>query len=831
MEQELPPQFDRFTENAKRSLENAGILAASLGSAYVGSEHLLLGVLKTQGSIGAKILSHVGVTIDKLQLTITANMTVSTQALQALSVTAKKTITLALRVAQEYGQPYAGTEHLLYAILSQRNARANVLLREISINPNEIRNELEQYLNAQTPVYGDDRRTRRRNGKQAQSDTPALDHFGIDLTQKAVEGELDPMVGRKPQVDRMISILNRRQKNNPVLIGEPGVGKTAIVEGLAERIIHEEVPEVLLGKRIIMLDMATVIAGTKYRGEFEERLKKLIEEVTDNKDVILFIDELHTVVGAGSAEGAIDAANILKPALSRGMVQVIGATTLDEYRRHIEKDAALERRFQPVIVPEATVDETIEVLKGVRSKYEEHHGVSITDEAVEAAAKLSARYIADRFLPDKAIDLIDEAASLARIERGGSSKQLKKLRDRILEVNEQIDEAVYNQDFEYAARLKAEVSVLEEKMQTQEQKDATKKHLTIGEEDIAKVISLATGIPVTRLVKVETEQLKKLATTLKKHIVGQDEAVEAIAQSIRRSRTGIAHADRPIGSFIFLGPTGVGKTEIARVLAREIFHDKDALIKVDMSEFMERHNVSRLVGAPAGYVGYEDAGQLTEQVRRKPYSIVLFDEIEKAHPDVFNMLLQILEDGQLSDAKGRAVDFRNTIIIMTSNVGAKALYQEAKIGFATDTPDEQKELDRLHEQMKGAIQQELKRTFRPEFLNRVDHTVIFKALSKLDVRVIVDLQLKDLARRLYQKDIMLKFAPSVKQLLIEKGYDVNNGARPMRRAIQALVEDRLAEAMIEGAINEGDTVQIKAQKGEVVLEVTNNVNVAKTPVE
>ncbi|MCC7543286.1 ATP-dependent Clp protease ATP-binding subunit, partial [bacterium] len=624
---------------------------------------------------------------------------------------------------------------------------------------------------------------------------------------------------------------NRRQKNNPVLIGEPGVGKTAIVEGLAERIIHEEVPEVLLGKRIIMLDMATVIAGTKYRGEFEERLKKLIEEVTDNKDVILFIDELHTVVGAGSAEGAIDAANILKPALSRGMVQVIGATTLDEYRRHIEKDAALERRFQPVIVPEATVDETIEVLKGVRSKYEEHHGVSITDEAVEAAAKLSARYIADRFLPDKAIDLIDEAASLARIERGGSSKQLKKLRDRILEVNEQIDEAVYNQDFEYAARLKAEVSVLEEKMQTQEQKDATKKHLTIGEEDIAKVISLATGIPVTRLVKVETEQLKKLATTLKKHIVGQDEAVEAIAQSIRRSRTGIAHADRPIGSFIFLGPTGVGKTEIARVLAREIFHDKDALIKVDMSEFMERHNVSRLVGAPAGYVGYEDAGQLTEQVRRKPYSIVLFDEIEKAHPDVFNMLLQILEDGQLSDAKGRAVDFRNTIIIMTSNVGAKALYQEAKIGFATDTPDEQKELDRLHEQMKGAIQQELKRTFRPEFLNRVDHTVIFKALSKLDVRVIVDLQLKDLARRLYQKDIMLKFAPSVKQLLIEKGYDVNNGARPMRRAIQALVEDRLAEAMIEGAINEGDTVQIKAQKGEVVLEVTNNVNVAKTPVE
>lgn len=832
MEQELPPQFDRFTENAKHSLEHAGMLAASLGSAYVGSEHLLLGVLKTQGSIGAKILMQAGVTVDKLQLTLAANMSVSTQALQALSVTAKKTITLALRVAQEYGQPYAGTEHLLYAILSQRNARANVLLREIAVNPNDIRTELEQYLTAQTPVYGEDKRTGRRvgSGRGVQSDTPALDHFGIDLTQKAENDELDPMVGRKAQVDRMVSILNRRQKNNPVLIGEPGVGKTAIVEGLAERIIHEDVPEMLLGKRIIMLDMATVIAGTKYRGEFEERLKKLIEEVTDNKDIILFIDELHTVVGAGSAEGAIDAANILKPALSRGMVQVIGATTLDEYRKHIEKDAALERRFQPVIVPEATVDETIEVLRGVRPKYEEHHGVEITEEAIESAAKLAARYIADRFLPDKAIDLIDEAASLARIERGGSSKQLKTLRDRIAEVNDQIDDAVYNQDFEYAARLKAEVSVLEQKMQTQEQKDASKKHLTIGEEDIAKVISLSTGIPVTRLVKVETEQLKRLATTLKKHIVGQDEAVEAIAQSIRRSRTGIAHADRPIGSFIFLGPTGVGKTEIARVLAREVFHDKDALIKVDMSEFMERHNVSRLVGAPAGYVGYEDAGQLTEQVRRKPYSIVLFDEIEKAHPDFFNLLLQILEDGQLSDAKGRAVDFRNTIIIMTSNVGAKALYQEAKIGFTTDTADEQKELDRLHEQMKGTIQQELKRTFRPEFLNRVDHTIIFKALSKLDVRVIVDLQLKDLAKRLYQKDIMLKFTPSIKQLLIEKGYDVNNGARPMRRAIQVLIEDKLAEAMIEGTINEGDTVQIKAQKDAVVLEVTNNINVAK-PVE
>ena len=822
MDQNLPPQFDRFTENAKRSLEHASMIAAGLGSVYVGTEHLLLGVLKTQGSIGSKILAQSGVTLDKLELTLAPTGVVSTHTLQSLSQTAKKTIALSLRIAQEFGQPYAGTEHLLYAILTQKNARANVLLREISVNPNNVRSELEQYLNAQTPVYGDnDKRAGRR--KNRDSDTPALDHFGIDLTEKAKAGELDPMVGRKVQLDRMISILNRRQKNNPVLIGEPGVGKTAIVEGLAERIINEEVPDVLHGKRIVMLDMATVIAGTKYRGEFEERLKKLIEEVTDNKDIILFIDELHTVVGAGSAEGAIDAANILKPALSRGMVQVIGATTLDEYRKHIEKDAALERRFQPVIVPEATVDETIEVLKGLKSRYEDHHQVVITEEAIEEAAKLAKRYISDRFLPDKAIDLIDEAASLARIERGGTSKKLKVLQVRLEDVNEQIEEAVYNQDFEYAARLKAEASVLEEKIAAQEKVDTSRKLITVDQEQIARVISQTTGIPLTRLVKIETEQLKRLDKTMKRHVIGQNEAVEAIAKAIRRSRTGIAHADRPIGSFIFLGPTGVGKTELARVLAQEVFHDKDALIKVDMSEFMERHNVSRLVGAPAGYVGYEDAGQLTEQVRRRPYSLILFDEIEKAHPDVFNMLLQILEDGQLTDAKGRAIDFRNTIIIMTSNVGAKSLYQEAKIGFTTDTADEQKELERLHIATKSTIQQELKRTFRPEFLNRVDHIVIFKALSKVDVRSIIDLQLKDLGKRLREKDVVLKFAPSLKALLIKKGYDVNNGARPMRRAVQSLVEDPLAEALLHEQIVEGDVVTVKAVKDEIKLDVGNRV--------
>lgn len=822
MDHNLPPQFDRFTENAKRSLEHASMIAAGLGSVYVGTEHLLLGVLKTQGSIGSKILAQSGVTLDKLELTLSPNGIVSTHTLQSLSQTAKKTIALALRIAQEYGQPYAGTEHLLFAILTQKNARANVLLREISVNPGNVRDELEQYLNAQTPVYSDGAGNGRRRQK-SESDTPALDHFGIDLTEKARAGELDPMVGRKAQLERMVSILNRRQKNNPVLIGEPGVGKTAIVEGLATRIVADDVPDVLSGKRIIMLDMATVIAGTKYRGEFEERLKKLIEEVTEHKEVILFIDELHTVVGAGSAEGAIDAANILKPALSRGLVQVIGATTLDEYRKHIEKDAALERRFQPVIVPEATVDETIQVLRGLKERYEEHHGVIITEEAIDAAAKLAKRYISDRFLPDKAIDLIDEASSLARIEKGGSSKKLKALQVRIAEVNDQIEDAVYNQDFEYAARLKAEASVLEEKIEAQEKRDSARKIIQIGEEDIARVIAHSTGIPLTRLVKIETEQLKRLDRTLKRHIIGQDEAVDAIARAIRRSRTGIAHADRPIGSFIFLGPTGVGKTELARALAKEVFHDKDAMIKVDMSEFMERHNVSRLVGAPAGYVGYEDAGQLTEQVRRKPYSLILFDEIEKAHPDVFNMLLQILEDGQLTDAKGRAIDFRNTIIIMTSNVGAKLLYQEAKLGFATDTSDEQKKLEKLHETMQDTIKTELKRTFRPEFLNRVDHTVIFRALSRVDVRSIIDLQLKDLAKRLLEKDVTLKFSPSLKDLLIDKGYDVNNGARPMRRAIQSMVEDPLAEAILNETIVEGDTVTVKAVKGEVKLQINNRL--------
>lgn len=819
MQEDFLTHFDRFTQNAKKSLENAGLLAINMGSNYIGTEHLLLGMLKAQGSIGARLLSELGVRIDNVPIFSNHAIQTSTPSgVIELSETAKQTITTALRIAQQHGQPFAGTEHLLMAILSQKNSRAISILKDMSVDPEMVKGELEQYMNSQpSQVEVPPNMNGRKNSKQ--SKTPALDHFGIDLTVKAAKDELDPVIGREVQIDRMVQILNRRSKNNPVLIGEPGVGKTAIVEGLAKRIVDEKVPEMLVGKRIMMLDMASVIAGTKFRGEFEERLKKIIDEVTASPDVILFIDELHNVVGAGSAEGAIDAANILKPALSRGEVQTIGATTLDEYRKHIEKDAALERRFQPVIVPEATVEETIEVIKGLRPRYEKFHSVKINDEAIEEAAKLAKRYIADRFLPDKAIDLIDEASAQARIARGGTDTRSKRLGKQLEEKMAQIDDAVYNQDFELAARLKSEASVIEQKINEvkAKNKDTTKTQVTV--DDIAKVVAQSTGIPMTKLVKFETESLKNLDSTLKSRVIGQDEAVDVIAKAIRRSRTGIADATKPIGSFMFLGPTGVGKTELARVLAEELFQDKDAMIKVDMSEFMEKHNVARLIGAPAGYVGYEDAGQLTEKVRRKPYSLILFDEIEKAHPDIFNVLLQILEDGTLTDAKGKKVDFSNTIIIMTSNVGARVLQKEAEIGFATDTPKEEKELKHIHEQMTEKVTSELKKQFRPEFLNRVDHVVVFKALSKLDIEKIAELQLKDLAVRLEAKEVGLKFSPSVKKLLVEKGYDIENGARPMKRAVQRLIEDKLATEMVNEMIKPGDTVNVSVKDDEVELKV------------
>lgn len=807
--------LNHLTNNALHSLKHADAIARSFGSAYVGTEHLLLGLLAQDTSMGAKILEGAGVTLDRarMALNLTPKTTVMNPAGKGLSETAKLTLKMAYDTAQDYNQDYCGTEHILFSILSQKNARATILLRDMNIDVESLMNELDQFLNRQQ--YDDDDNTdTRRRGRKASRKT-SLDFYGTDLTAQARAGKLDPVVGREPQIRRVITILNRRTKNNPVLIGEPGVGKTAIAEGLAQRIIAEDVPDSLLDKRIVMLDLAGMIAGTKYRGEFEERLKKVMAELEQDGKTVIFIDEMHLLVGAGAAEGAMDAGNILKPALARGKIQMIGATTTDEYTKHIEKDAALERRFQPVQVPETTVPETLSILKGLRKHYEEFHGVKVSDEVLDNIVQLAKRYINDRFMPDKAIDLLDETAAHLRVDKGKTSPEVRKLQKELKLINTRIDEAVDAEDYERAAKAKTRASQINEELKKLQADGKDARRIDVTDEDVADVVARMTGIPVKKVIRSEAKYLLNLEKNLGKFVIGQNEAVEAVSRAIRRNRSGISSSNRPIGSFIFLGPTGVGKTELARVLAREFFGSADAMIKIDMSEFGEHHNVSRLVGAPAGYVGYDDGGQLTDKVRRQPYSLVLFDEIEKAHPDTFNMLLQILEDGVLSDAKGRKIDFTNTIIIMTSNIGADKLQKEASLGFSATGPADLDDLDALHEQNRDKVFDALKKQMRPELLNRIDKTIVFRALTKKDIYRIIDLQVSELATRLRKQGIGIQLTTAAKQHLLEKGYDAKNGVRPLRRMIQDTLEDHIATALLEEKYPTGTIVKVGAKNGEL----------------
>lgn len=814
------PDFQEFlnhlTNNALNSLKHADAIARSFGSAYIGTEHLLLGVLAQDSSMGAKLLEGVGVTLDRarMALNLTPKTLVINMGAKGLSETAKLTLKMAYDVAQDYNQEYCGTEHILYSILSQKNARATILLRDMNIDVDSLTSELEQFLNKQQfddTGMGDPGTARRgKKGKKT-----ALDFYGTDLTAQARAGKLDPVVGREAQIKRVVTILNRRTKNNPVLIGEPGVGKTAIVEGLAQRIISEEVPDSLLDKRIVMLDLAGMIAGTKYRGEFEERLKKVMSELEADKKTIVFIDELHLIVGAGAAEGAMDAGNILKPALARGKIQVIGATTTAEYTKHIEKDAALERRFQPVQVPETTVPETIAILKGLRKHYESFHGVTISDEVIEDTVNLAKRYINDRFMPDKAIDLLDETAAHLRVDKGKTSPEVRKLQKELKLVNSRIDDAVDAENYEKAAKEKTRASQINDELSKLQANTKTEKRLTLTSEDVAEVVSRITGVPTKKVIRSEAKYLVNLEKTLSKHVIGQSEAVEAVARAIRRNRSGIGATNRPIGSFIFLGPTGVGKTELARVLAREFFGSENNLVKIDMSEFGEHHNVSRLVGAPAGYVGYDDGGQLTDKIRRQPYSLVLFDEIEKAHPDVFNMLLQLLEDGYLTDAKGRRIDFTNTIVIMTSNIGAQKLQKESSFGFQITDSADMKDLDSLHERNKGQVLEELKKMMRPELLNRIDKVIVFRALTKKDIFKIIDLQIEDLRGRLQKQGVGIELTGNAKQYLLDNGYDSKNGVRPLRRLIQDTIEDHIALELLNEKISKGHIMQVATKQGEL----------------
>jgi len=811
----MADRFDKFTERARRVLTLAQEEAQRFNHNYIGTEHLLLGLVREGDGVAAKVLSNLGVELSKVRSAVEFIIGRGDRATQGeigLTPRAKKVIELAVDEARRLSHHYIGTEHLLLGLVREGEGIAASVLESLGVNLERVRAETTRILSQSVPQSSG-------SGARSSTRTPTVDQLGMDLTSAARQGKLDPIVGRETEIERMIQILSRRTKNNPILIGEPGVGKTAIAEGLAHRIVAGDVPETLQGKRLVTLDIGGLVAGTKYRGEFEERLKKVIEELKSAGNCVLFIDEMHMLVGAGAAEGAVDAANILKPSLARGELQCIGATTLDEFRKYIEKDAALERRLQPVLVEEPSMEDTIEILRGIKERYEEHHKLKISDEAIKSAAELAARYVGDRFLPDKAIDLIDEASSRVRIKRSATPPSLKEALRGLESLRKEKDTAISSQQYEFAAELRDREVKLQEKLETLEDdlgNGGGVEMPVVSAEDIADVVAMWTGIPVTRIAAEEQERLLKMEEALHASVMGQDEAITAISKAVRRSRAGLKDPKRPIGVFMFMGPTGVGKTYLPRMLAEFMFGSQDSLIRLDMSEFMEKHNISRLVGAPPGYIGYDDGGQLTDIVRRKSYCLILLDEIEKAHPDVFNTLLQIFDDGHLTDAKGRKVDFRNTIIVMTSNVGSDLIRKESAIGFTVEKGQD-KSAEAQHKRMKEKVLEELKRAFRPEFLNRLDSTVVFHSLSRAHIRNIVDLQLKSVEEQLMLKGVTLEVTMAAKDWLGEKGYDQVFGARPLRRVIQDEIEDRLSDALLEGRFDAGDRVSIDVEGDEVIL--------------
>ncbi len=809
----------KFTNRAQKAIEYANKIAIELGHRYIGTEHLLYGLAKEGSGVAAKVLENQEVTDTAILEKIEELVGRETKGKDTLGFTprTKRVIEISFIEARKLGYDYIGTEHLLIGVLREGDSVAARILLDLNVNIPKLYNEMIQILNEEED-YIENKSEKTKNKRGSYNSTPTLNQFGEDLSLRAQEGKLDPIVGRKNEIERLIQILSRRTKNNPCLVGEPGVGKTAVVEGLAQKIVSEDVPETLKNKRVVTLDISGMVAGAKYRGDFEDRIKKALAEVKKAGDVILFIDEIHTIVGAGSAEGSLDAANILKPLLARGEIQLIGATTLKEYKKYIEKDSALERRFSPVTVPEPSEKDTIKILKGIRDKYEAHHNVKITDEAIEAAVNMSTRYISDRFLPDKAIDLIDEAASRERLKTYTEPESIRKIQAEVEDLKKDKEEAVRNQEFEKAADLRDKEQKALNKLLKEQNKwrnKNTKEVVNITQENIAEVISNWTGVPAKKITEDENERLRNLENNLHERVIGQNEAVEAVAKAIRRGRVGLKDPKRPIGSFLFLGPTGVGKTELSKALAQSLFGDENSMIRIDMSEYMEPHSVSKLIGSPPGYVGFQDGGQLTEKIRRKPYSVVLFDEIEKAHPDVMNILLQVLEDGRLTDSQGRTVNFKNTVIIMTSNLGARLITDRKSLGFTSQNSVDNKE--REYEDIKKEVMGEIKKELRPEFINRIDEIIVFHPLNEEEISQIIDLMLQEVKNRLKEQKIDIVLEPEVKEMIAKKGIDKSFGARPLRRTIQSVLEDRLAEEILEGNLQKGKENRIGVKEEKIVV--------------